>query len=441
MRMYDIIRRKRDGAELSPAEIRFFIQGYVNGEIPDYQVSAMLMAIYFRGMNDAETLELTRAMIQSGSTIDLSGIPGLKVDKHSTGGVGDKTSLVVGPLVAAAGVPVAKLSGRGLGHTGGTLDKLDAIPGFRSDLSEDRIVEQVKEVGIAIAGQTRNLVPADKLLYALRDVTATIENYSLIAASIMSKKIASGADRIVLDVKCGSGAFMKTLPEARELAARLVAIGSGMGRKTIAVISNMSEPLGNAVGNSVEIREVIDVLRGEGPDDVRQLCLELAGRMLVAAEAAQDATEARERLEGLIRSGAALEKFREMIAAQGGDPSVVDDPGIMPRWRLSVTLKSSESGYVRAVDAEGVGKAAMLAGAGREKKDQPIDYGAGVIMLKKVGDYCEAGDPLAIVYSNEDSKLENAVQQLGTCYSMGETPAENIRLILDVVEDDFVPVA
>lgn len=440
MRMYDLIRKKRDGGELSSSEIRYFIQGYIQGDIPDYQVAAMLMAIYFRGMSEQETIELTRATIHSGSSIDLSRIPGLKVDKHSTGGVGDKTSLVIGPLVAAAGIPVAKLSGRGLGHTGGTLDKLEAIPGFSCELSEDQIVEQVSRIGLAIAGQTRDLVPADKLLYALRDLTATIENYSLIAASVMSKKIASGADRIVLDVKCGSGAFMKTFKEARELACKLVAVGSGMGRKTIAVISNMEEPLGYAIGNSLEIEEVLEVLKNKGPEDLRELSLELAARMVMAADAAPDNITAREQLEELLANGAALEKFGEMIEAQGGRRDVVDNPSLLPKGRLSVKFKCRKAGFVQSIDAEGIGNAAMLAGAGRVRKDQQVDFGAGLILYKKIGDPCEEGDTLAAVYSNDDDHLEQAVNQLTTCFMIGAEQPERPTLILDVIEDDFVPV-
>lgn len=441
MRMYDVIRKKRDGGELSSSEIRFFIEGYVGGSIPDYQVSALMMAIYFRGMTEAETLELTRTMIESGDTINLSSIPGLKVDKHSTGGVGDKTSIILGPLVAAAGIPVPKLSGRGLGHTGGTLDKLESIPGFRTNLGLDEIVKQVKEIGIAIAGQTQNLVPADKLLYALRDVTATVEDFSLIAASIMSKKLAGGADRIVLDVKCGSGAFMKTLPDARRLAEELVTIGAGMGRKTTAFITSMAQPLGLTVGNSLEIREAIDVLRGEGPADLRELCLELGSRMLFVAEAAPDIPSARARLESLIASGKALDKLRDLIIAQGGNPAVTNDPNLLVRSRLSVTLKSKENGYISSIDTEGVGIAAMLSGAGRETKDMQIDLGAGLVLHKKIGDYCETGTAIATVYADDDRKLNNAVRHLSGCYTYSAAPVEVPELIISVIEDDFTPLS
>lgn len=429
MRMYDLILKKRSGEVLSPGEIQWFIEGYVAGDIPDYQVSALMMAIYFRGMNPKETIELVKAMIASGDTIDLSGIAGRKVDKHSTGGVGDKTSIVLAPMVAAAGVPIGKLSGRGLGHTGGTLDKLEAFAGFQIEMSLPKFVKNVNDIGVAIAGQTANLVPADKKLYALRDVTATVENLSLIAGSIMSKKLASGCDAIVLDVKTGSGAFMKTAEQAFELAGEMVNIGTELGRETVALITDMEQPLGRAVGNAIEVREAIDTLRGEGPADLLEICLALGANMLLLGGGADSIDSAREKLVQTIEDGSALAKLRELVAAQGGDARAVDDPGLLPGAKHLMDLKSPSAGYVDRLVAEEVGIASMMLGAGRETKDSTIDMGAGILLHRKVGEPVREGEALATLYTNYPARMEEAHARLLAAYSLSPAPPEGRPLI------------
>jgi pyrimidine-nucleoside phosphorylase/thymidine phosphorylase len=406
--MYDVIMKKRQGGRLTGEEIDFFISGYVAGEIKDYQVSALLMSIFFRGLNREETAGLTLAMANSGDRADLSGIPGVKVDKHSTGGVGDKTTLVLAPLVAAAGVPVAKMSGRGLGHTGGTIDKLESIPGLNVNIAPDDFIEQVRETGLAIVAQTGNLVPADKKLYALRDVTATVDCVPLIASSVMSKKIASGADAIVLDVKAGSGAFMRDEQQAKELARAMTEIGKLTGRKTVAIITDMDQPLGCTVGNALEVREAIATLRGRGPADLVELCLALGSEMLVLGGKAATTEEAVKLLGDLLSNGAALEKFKQMVAAQGGDPGVAEDMNMLPLAAHQREIIAPAGGYIRSINAEMAGRAAMLLGAGRASKESPIDLSAGIVLNKKVGDMVEAGEPLAAMHYNSGAANDSA---------------------------------
>ncbi|HHG85498.1 MAG TPA: pyrimidine-nucleoside phosphorylase [Bacteroidetes bacterium] len=424
MRMVDLILKKRNGAALTGEEIRWFIDGYVREDIPAYQVSALMMAVYFRGMNAVETGELVEAMIASGDTIDLSGIAGLKVDKHSTGGVGDKTSIVLGPMVAAVGVPVGKLSGRGLGHTGGTLDKLESFTGFRIELEMDEFIRNVNEIGIAIAGQTARLVPADKLLYALRDVTGTVENVSLIAGSIMSKKLASGCDAIVLDVKTGSGAFMKTPEAAFDLAKAMVGIGQALGRRTVAIVSDMEQPLGCAVGNALEIAEAIATLKGEGPADLLEICLELGSQMVVLGGKAADAAEARALLEATIANGTALAKLRELVAAQDGDVAQVDNPALLPGAKFELEVLAPQAGYITSLHAAAVGVASMMLGAGRETKSSVIDLGAGIYLLRKRGDVVKKGEAIARLYCNDENKLAGAMKKLLSAYEIGAEAAE-----------------
>lgn len=403
MRMVDIILKKRLGGHLTKEEIDFFIAGYVRGEIPDYQISALLMTIVYNGMDKEEIFNLTGAMIASGGVCDLTAIPGVKVDKHSTGGVGDKTSLVLGPMVAACGAKLAKMSGRGLGHTGGTLDKLESIPGFSISRTQEEFIEQVKDVGMAIIGQTADLVPADKKLYALRDVTATVDSIPLIAASIMSKKIASGSDTILLDVKYGDGAFMKTLDSARELARTMVEIGKSFGRDTRAEITDMDEPLGCAVGNSLEVKEAIDTLLGRGPADLTELCLDSGSTMLVQAKLARDKDEAAAMLKSRLESGEAFEVLCRFVRAQGGDESYIREPSKFPVARYSAVVKSPRAGYVSRIGALQIGLAAMKLGAGREKKEDQIDMAAGIVLNKKIGDRVAAGETLATLYTERPS--------------------------------------
>ncbi|MDR6122506.1 pyrimidine-nucleoside phosphorylase [Bacillus sp. SLBN-46] len=400
MRMVDLIEKKRDGQELSTEEIKFIINGYTDGSIPDYQVSALTMAIYFKGMTEKERADLTMAMVESGDQIDLSQIEGIKVDKHSTGGVGDTTTLVLGPLVAALGVPVAKMSGRGLGHTGGTIDKLEAVEGFHVEIENQEFIDLVNENKIAVIGQSGNLTPADKKLYALRDVTATVDSIPLIASSIMSKKIAAGADAIVLDVKTGAGAFMKTLDDSRELAKAMVRIGNNVGRRTMAVISDMSQPLGYAIGNALEVKEAIDTLKGEGPEDLTELCLTLGSHMVYLAEKASSLEEARTLLEKVIKDGSALDKLKVFLRSQGGDASIVDDPSKMPQAKYVIELEAKEDGYVSEIVADEVGTAAMLLGAGRATKESIIDLAVGLVLRKKIGDQVKKGESLVTIYSN-----------------------------------------
>ncbi|MEW8977425.1 MAG: pyrimidine-nucleoside phosphorylase [Symbiobacterium sp.] len=425
MRAYDIIYRKRMGKELTTEEIRSLIAGYVSGEVPDYQMSAWAMAVCFQGMTARETADLTMAMAESGDMIDLSAIRGRKVDKHSTGGVGDKVSLVLVPLVAACGAPVAKMSGRGLGHTGGTIDKLESIPGFRVELTKEEFVDQVNRVGCAVAGQTGNLVPADKKLYALRDVTATVDSIPLIASSIMSKKIAGGADAVVLDVKVGSGAFMKNLDDAFRLAETMVAIGRQVGREVAAIISDMDQPLGHAVGNALEVAEAIETLRGFGPKDLEEICLRLGAQMLRLAGVAADEAEARQQLLRALRSGRGLNKLIEMVEAQGGDSTYIRQPVKLPRARRVVPVVASEGGFVQSIEALEVGVAAMMLGAGRETKGAPIDLGVGVVLRKKVGEAVAPGDVLAELHVNSEARLAEAQARLQGAYRIGpEKPAE-----------------
>ena len=402
MRMVDIIDKKRNGGELTKDEIQTFVDGVVSGEIPDYQTSAFLMATYFKDMTDAERSELTMAMMKSGDHLDLSSIDGIKADKHSTGVVGDKTSIPLAPIVAALGIPVPMISGRGLGHTGGTLDKLEAIPGYTVEISEKDFLKQVQDVKCAIVGATGNIAPADKKIYALRDVTDTVDSIPLIASSIMSKKIASGTDALVIDVKTGAGAFMKTLDDSRELAHALVEIGKGVGMDCMAIISDMNQPLGNAIGNALEIKESIDLLKGNAPDDITDLVLTLGAHMVVMAKKAPDLKTAREMCEQTITDGSALKKFGDMIAAQGGDRNVIDHPEIMPQAKYQIDLPAKTSGVVSKVEADEMGIASMLLGGGRQKADDKLDYAVGIMMHKKIGDKVAAGDSLLTIYSDRE---------------------------------------
>lgn len=440
MRTVDIIHKKRNGEALSREEIDFLIAGYVQGDIPDYQVSAWAMAVYFQGMSARETADLTMAMTRSGDQVDLSGIPGLKVDKHSTGGVGDTTTLIVAPLVAAAGVPVAKMSGRGLGHTGGTVDKLEAIPGFAVERTKEQFLQQVRDIGLAVVGQSGNMTPADKKLYGLRDVTATVDSVPLIASSIMSKKIASGADRIVLDVKTGRGAFMKTLDDSIVLAQAMVDIGTEIGRDTLAVITNMDEPLGPSIGNALEVLEAIETLRGEGPAELTELCLVLAAHMIVLGGQASSFAEAKDTVERLLHSGAALEKLRQFIAVQGGDAAVVDEPQRLPQAAYRVAVPAPQDGYVARIDAESLGVTAMMLGAGRATKEDRIDLAVGIKLFKRVGDRVKAGEPIAELYMNRSELQETRrmSERTVSAFAFSEAPVDRLKLIYAVVTKDGV---
>jgi pyrimidine-nucleoside phosphorylase len=431
--MYDLIMKKRNGEELSSDEINFIISGYTKGEIPDYQVSALLMAIYFRKMNKRETADLTTAMVNSGEVVDLSAIKGIKVDKHSTGGVGDTTTLVLGPIVAAAGVPVAKMSGRGLGHTGGTIDKLESFDNFSVEMPIEKFIEDVNKYKIAIGGQTANLAPADKKLYSLRDVTATVDNLSLIASSIMSKKIASGADAIVLDVKTGSGAFMKDEESSFELAEAMVDIGTHVGRNTIAVITEMDQPLGFAVGNALEVKEAIDTLKGEGPEDLTELCLTLGAHMLVLGDKANNAEEARDILTDIIASGKGIEKLKELIEAQGGNPEFVTNPDLMPSPEIIEPVKAAKTGYVKEIKADDIGRAALVLGAGRETKESIIDLSVGIVIHKKIGDYVLEGEDIATIYANDCLKRVEADKMILDAYTIVEEKVKKNKLIKGIV--------
>lgn len=434
MSINEIILKKRSGCTLTESEIDFFVQGFTQNQIPDYQAAALLMAIYFQGLNRQETFALTKAMITSGDTINLSSIKGIKADKHSTGGVGDKTTLVLAPLVAAAGVPVAKLSGRGLGHTGGTIDKLESFRGFHVELTQEELVRQVQSIGIAVAAQTANLVPADKKLYALRDVTATVENKSLIAASIMSKKLASGADAILLDVKCGDGAFMKNKKEAAELARLLVDIGNSMGKKTMAVITGMEQPLGNAIGNALEVKEAIETLKGNGPRDLQDLCIYMGAQILLLAKKEKQEAEAKKKLQKLLASGKAFEKFKEFIAAQGGDVGQAEKAELLPQAHIQQIVTAPKSGFIKSIRAEGIGTAAMLLGAGRMKKNDNIDLSAGIVLHKKIGEKIRIGEKLAILYTNNENKIAEAEEKLLAAYSFSSTKPKQVPLIFGVVK-------
>lgn len=433
MRMCDIIQHKRDNKELSGEEIQFFVKEYTAGNIPDYQAAALAMAIFFNGMTPEETAALTLAMAHSGDVMDLSPIKGVKVDKHSTGGVGDKTSIVLGPMVAALGVPVAKMSGRGLGHTGGTIDKLESFPGFQTGIPEQEFFDNVNRIGIAIAGQTGNLAPADKKLYALRDVTATVESIPLIASSIMSKKIAAGADVIVLDVKVGSGAFMKDEESAVKLADTMVRIGDNVGKKTMAVVSDMDEPLGYAVGNALEVKEAIDTLAGNGPQDLYELCLELGSHMVAGAGKAQNCAEAKEMLAGTIKDGSALRKLAELVEAQGGNPEAVYDTELLPKASIEYEYRADTKGYVSRIVCDIVGTSAMVLGGGRENKDSVIDLSVGIILEAKKGAYVHKGDVLARFYANDENKLSDAVKRFADAYVIEDTKPAGSRLIKKVI--------
>ena len=433
MRMYDIIQHKRDNKELSGEEIRFFVEEYTAGNIPDYQAAALAMAIFFNGMTPEETAALTLAMAHSGDVMDLTPIKGVKVDKHSTGGVGDKTSLVLGPMVAALGVPVAKMSGRGLGHTSGTIDKLESFPGFQTGIPEQEFFDNVNRIGIAIAGQTGNLAPADKKLYALRDVTATVESIPLIASSIMSKKIAAGADVIVLDVKVGSGAFMKDEESAVKLADTMVRIGDNVGKKTMAVVSDMDEPLGYAVGNALEVKEAIDTLAGNGPQDLYELCLELGSHMVAGAGKAQNCAEAKEMLAGTIKDGSALRKLAELVEAQGGNPEAVYDTELLPKASIEYEYRADTEGYVSRIVCDIVGTSAMVLGGGRENKDSVIDLSVGIVLEAKKGAYVHKGDVLARFYANDENKLSDAVKRFADAYVIEDTKPAGSRLIKKVI--------
>ncbi|WP_338631693.1 pyrimidine-nucleoside phosphorylase [Clostridium baratii] len=434
MRMYDLILKKRNGQELTKEEIDFFVQGYTKGEIPDYQASALLMAIFFNKMNKRETADLTMSMVNSGDKLDLSNIEGIKVDKHSTGGVGDKTTICLTPLVASCGVPVAKMSGRGLGHTGGTIDKLESFKGFSVQLDQKEFMDNVNEKGIAVAAQTGHLAPADKKIYALRDVTATVDNMSLIASSIMSKKIASGSDAIVLDVKVGDGAFMKTPEDAKALAREMVDIGKNVGRKTIGVISDMDQPLGYAIGNAIEVIEAIDLLKGNGPKDLLELTLTLGSNMLILAGRIKDEEEGRKLLKENIENGKALEKLKEFVEVQGGDSSYVDDVSKFPQAKYIIEVKSNKSGYINKINAERLGLIAMELGAGRATKESIIDLAVGIKILKKRGDKVGKEDVLGYIYANDLEKANKAKEDLLENIEIKNEKGKEIPLIYDIVK-------
>ena len=433
MRMIDIIEKKRDGKSLTKEEIEFFVNGYTHGEVPDYQASSLAMAIFFQDMNDEERAALTMSMVNSGEKIDLSDINGIKVDKHSTGGVGDTTTLVLAPLVAAVGVPVAKMSGRGLGHTGGTIDKLESVKGFNVEISEKDFIKLVNDNQVAVIGQSGNLTPADKKLYALRDVTGTVNSIPLIASSIMSKKIAAGADAIVLDVKTGSGAFMKTLDDAEALAHAMVRIGNNVGRNTMAIISDMSQPLGNAIGNALELKEAIATLKGNGPKDLTELVLTLGSQMVVLAEQAESLDEARQMLVDAIKTGKALNKFKTFLSNQGGDDSIVDSPEKLPSAKYQVEFKAKKDGFITEIIANEIGVASMMLGAGRQTKEDVIDLGVGIVLNKKVGEHVEKGENILTIHTNTKEiddilyKLDNSI----TIESKGEAPTLIHKIITE----------
>ena len=433
MNAVDIICKKRDGKELSEAEIEFFIKAYLSGEIPDYQASALLMAIYFRHMSEEETFNLTKVMLHSGDIVDLSDIHGTKVDKHSTGGVGDKVTLIVAPIAASCGIPIAKMSGRGLGFTGGTIDKLESIPGFKTTLEPADFHRQVNEIGIAVIGQSGHIAPADKKLYALRDVTATVENLSLIASSIMSKKLAAGSDAILLDVKCGKGAFMKSEEDAKALAELMCKIGSSQGKKTAAIISDMSEPLGHAVGNSLEVIEAIELLKGNIKGDLLKLCLNISAAMIYLGGGAIGIEEGFALAENAISSGRALQKLAEMIEYQGGNKLVIDDYSLFPKAEIYSEIRAESSGYIESIDAEYIGLASQHSGAGRASKDDEIDHSAGIRLLAKRGDKIEPSDIIAIVYSSDEKKLKQACDEVLRAYTISDCEPKSEPLIRTMI--------
>jgi pyrimidine-nucleoside phosphorylase len=438
MRFYDLIIKKRDGQELTQEEINFMIKEYCEDRIPDYQMSAILMAIYFKGMSKREIKYLTMAMVNSGKIIDLSSIPGTKVDKHSTGGVGDTTTLALAPMVAAAGVPVAKMSGRGLGHTGGTIDKLESIKGFKTELSLNKFIDIVKKVGASIICPTSDLAPADKKLYALRDVTGTIESIPLIVGSIMSKKLAAGADAIVLDVTTGSGAFMQEYKDALKLGKIMVDIGLELGKETVAVVSNMDEPLGFTIGNSLEVIEAIDILKNKGPEDLRNLCLVLGAHMLKLGGAVKSYEEGKNRLERILQEGAAFNKFKEMVIAHGGNPEIIDRPELLTVAKHYTTIKTDRSGYVQKIDSRLIGESAMLLGAGREKKESKIDLSVGIVLKKKVGSKVNIKEDLAEVYYNDSENLKEAKNKLFSSFVIGDKKPKKLPLILAAISKEGV---
>lgn len=433
MRVVDIIEKKKHGQELTFEEIDFIVQGYTNNTIPDYQMAAFLMAVYFKGMNNEETANLTLSFVYSGDKVDLSAIQGIKVDKHSTGGVGDKISLIVVPLVASVGIPVAKMSGRGLGHTGGTIDKLESIPGFKVEISNEEFINNVNKYKMAIVGQSANLTPADKKIYALRDVTSTVDSIPLIASSIMGKKIASGADAIVLDVKLGSGAFMKSLDQAKDLARTMVDIGKSLNRNTIAVITNMDQPLGYEIGNANEIKEAIEVLKGNGAEDETTIALTIASYMCVLGGAFKDFDMAYEHMKSLINSGQAIAKLKELILIQGGDPKVVDNPDLLPQAKNHIEVKSKKSGYLSSFDTEAIGITAMLLGAGRMIKEDIIDYASGITLKKKIGDKVEVDEVLCVLHTNK-ANWEDAYNKVIEAFYIEQEKPKKEKYIYEIIK-------
>ncbi len=432
MRIYDIIEKKRDGHKLTKEEIDFFVQEYTNDNIEDYQASALLMAIFINGMGEEETVNLTESMAKSGDMLDLSAIDGITADKHSTGGVGDKTSLVVAPICASLGIKMAKMSGRGLGHTGGTIDKLESLDGYNTSIDTDTFFRQVNEIGIALIGQTGNLAPADKKIYALRDVTATVGNISLIASSIMSKKIAAGAKNIVLDVKCGSGAFMKDEQSATELADLMVKIGKKCGRNMAAVITNMDIPLGSNIGNALEIKEVVDILKNKGDEQLRELCLVLSATIL-SISYGWNYDDAYNKAEKALIDGSAFNKLKELVTAQGGNAEMLDNTELLPSCEKSLEIKAKQDGYIQSIDSRIVGESAVLLGAGREKKSDKIDYGAGIVLYKKTCDKVYVGDTIAILYAESDERLKNAEKLFNTSFTIGAEKPEIMPLIYKTI--------
>ncbi|MDO4745920.1 MAG: pyrimidine-nucleoside phosphorylase [Bacillota bacterium] len=434
MNIVDLITKKRNGNVLTEEEIRHLVMGYTEGDIPDYQMSSFLMAVYFNGMDKEETVALTKIMRDSGDVIDLSGIEGIKVDKHSTGGVGDKTTLIVGPVAAACGVPIAKMSGRGLGFTGGTIDKLEAIPGYKTSLTREEFMNQVNDKGIAVIGQTGRIAPADKKIYALRDVTATVENLSLITSSIMSKKLAAGSDAILLDVKCGSGAFMKTQEDAEELAQLMVEIGKSDGKDTMAVVTDMEQPLGCAIGNTLEVEEAIDVLKNKGPEDITELSVTLAGIMIYMGNKAESVEEGMQKARTALEDGSALSSFRDMVSGQGGDPAIIEDHTLMPQSEFCIELTAWENGYIAALDAMKFGLASQHTGAGRERKEDDIDLSAGILLLKKRGDAVAEGEVICKLYGNNEEKLKKALEEIRIAIIISSEKPENTKLIKKIIK-------